>query len=66
MAHIGHARVNLKSIQKGTGFHLAIAALVFLGIALLSFVLDLYIKKKNNMEREEENQDYRLLITEHQ
>jgi len=65
MAHIGHARVNLKSIEKGTGFHLAIAALIFLGMALLLFVLNIYTKKKNTRP-EEENQDYRLLVTEQQ
>ena len=53
-------------MEKGIGLNMVIAALVLFGIAVVTFVLDLYVKKMNGMDDENENQDNLMLITEQQ
>ena len=61
MAHIGSAQIELDGIKKGSGFDIAVAAMFFLCLALIFFAWN--FNKKPPVQKQE-NQDYRLLVTE--
>ena len=63
MTHIGNAQLELNSIAKGSGYHLNSVGIFFLLVSLAFFVWD-YNKTKRGPEVTQ-NQDYRLLMTEH-
>eukprot|EP00111_Clytia_hemisphaerica_P002293 TCONS_00006435-protein len=61
MAHIGSAQIELDTIKKGSGFDIAVAAMFFLCLSLIFFAWN--FNKKPPVQKQE-NQDYRLLVTE--